>query len=192
MAAASGTIDAGARLVTFVQYGGADGSLGSDQTGRQAGCPPPQPRQVTPMSSSAKQTIATIVPTFRYRDAPAAIAWLGRAFGLEPHLVVPGPDGTIAHAQLVFGHGMIMLSSASDGEYGNLVKTPAELGGVAGQSPYLIVADTDAHYAGAKAAGAEILIDIKDEDYGGRGYTCRDPEGYIWNFGSYDPWAAQN
>ncbi len=39
-----------------------------------------------------------------------------------------------------------------------------------------------------QAAGAEIILDIKDEDYGGRGYTCRDPEGHVWNFGSYDPW----
>ena len=57
------------------------------------------------------------------------------------------------------------------------------------QSPYVIVADADAHYARAKAAGAEIVMDIKDEDYGGRGYSCRDPEGHVWNFGTYDPWA---
>jgi uncharacterized glyoxalase superfamily protein PhnB len=143
------------------------------------------------MSSHTKSTTATIIPTFRYRDGPAAIEFLCRAFGFERHLVVPGPDDTIAHAQLRFGNGMIMLASATDSEYGRLTKTPAELGGVAGQSPYVIVADTDAHYAQAKAAGVEILIDIKDEDYGGRGYSCRDPEGYIWNFGSYDPWVAE-
>ncbi|TMB01350.1 MAG: glyoxalase, partial [Deltaproteobacteria bacterium] len=56
------------------------------------------------------------------------------------------------------------------------------------QSPYVIVADADAHYARAKAAGAEIVMDIKDEDYGGRGYSARDPEGHLWNFGTYDPW----
>ena len=37
-------------------------------------------------------------------------------------------------------------------------------------------------------AGARIVIDIKDEDHGGRGYSCRDPEGHLWNFGTYDPW----
>jgi uncharacterized glyoxalase superfamily protein PhnB len=52
----------------------------------------------------------------------------------------------------------------------------------------LIASDADAIYARAKAAGAEILLDIKDEDYGGRGFTCRDREGHIWNFGTYDPW----
>ncbi len=52
-----------------------------------------------------------------------------------------------------------------------------------------MVADPDALFRSAQAAGAEIVIDIKDEDYGGRGFTCRDPEGHVWSFGSYDPWA---
>jgi uncharacterized glyoxalase superfamily protein PhnB len=55
----------------------------------------------------------------------------------------------------------------------------------------MIVPDPDAHYARAKAEGAEIVIDIKDEDYGGRGYTCRDLEGHVWTFGSYDPWQGE-
>ena len=132
----------------------------------------------------------TIIPTLRYRDAPAAIDWLCRAFGFEKHLVVPGDGGTIAHAQLTFGNGMIMLGSARDDEFGRLQMTPAQVGGVGTQSPYVIVADADAHYARAVAAGAEIVYPLKDEDYGGRGYSCRDPEGHLWNFGTYDPWAA--
>ena len=48
--------------------------------------------------------------------------------------------------------------------------------------------NADDHYAQARAAGAEILIDIQDMDYGGRGYTCRDLEGHIWSFGTTDPW----
>ena len=51
----------------------------------------------------------------------------------------------------------------------------------------MIVEDADKHYARAVEAGAEILLDLVDQDYGGRGYSCRDPEGYIWNFGTYDP-----
>jgi uncharacterized glyoxalase superfamily protein PhnB len=54
------------------------------------------------------------------------------------------------------------------------------------------VDDADAHYARAAAAGAEIVLDIVDEDYGGRGYSCRDPEGHLWNFGTYDPWARDH
>ena len=142
------------------------------------------------MTGNAKKTKANVIPAMRYHDATAAISWLCEAFGFEPQLVVPGENGTIAHAQLVFGNGMIMLGSAVDNEFGRLVKPPRDLGGVATQSPYIIVEDADEHYARAVAAGAEIVVDLKDEDYGGRSYSCRDPEGHVWNFGTYDPWVT--
>ncbi len=140
------------------------------------------------MPSPAKNTRATVIPALRYHDAPKAIDWLCAAFGFEKHLVVPGPNNTIAHAQLSFGNGMVMLGSAHDTEYGKLVTHPSETGGLETQTAYVIVADVDAHYAKAKTAGAKIVIDIKDEDYGGRDYTCRDLEGHVWTFGNYDPW----
>jgi uncharacterized glyoxalase superfamily protein PhnB len=140
------------------------------------------------MAESIKSLPATVIPAMRYRDAPRAIEWLCRAFGFEKHLVVPDKDGGIAHAQLTYGNGMIMLGSARDDAFGRLLRTPADAGTTT-QSPYIIVPDADAHYARAKAAGAEIVLDIKDEDHGGRGYSCRDPEGHLWNFGTYDPWA---
>lgn len=142
----------------------------------------------------AANTRATVIPCLRYRNAPAAIDWLCTAFGFERQTVHANTDGTIAHAQLTFGNGMIMLGSvsptglATDSAWGRLIRQPDELGGAETQSAYLIVTDADAVYAQAKAAGAEILLDIKDEDYGGRGFTCRDLEGHIWNFGTYDPW----
>jgi uncharacterized glyoxalase superfamily protein PhnB len=131
---------------------------------------------------------ATIIPTLRYRDAAAAIEWLCRAFGFERHLVVPGDNGRIEHAQLVLGNGMIMLGTQRDDEFGKLQKTPAEVGGVGTESPYIVVADADAHHTRAVAAGAKVVYALKDEDYGGRGYSCRDPEGHLWSFGTYDPW----
>jgi uncharacterized glyoxalase superfamily protein PhnB len=133
-----------------------------------------------------------IIPTLRYRDAPAAIDWLCRAFGFERHLVVPDEDGGIAHAQLTCPGGMIMLGTSRDDEFGRLQKSPLEVQGPTTQSPYVIVDDTDAHYERAKAAGAKIVYDIRDNDYGGRGYSCLDPEGHLWNFGSYDPWTAEH
>jgi len=141
------------------------------------------------MPTLAKNTRATVIPCLRYRDAPAAIKWLCSTFGFEEQLVVPNPDGTIAHAQLRFGNGMIMLGSVVDSEYGRLIKQPDEIGGAETQSAYVIVADADAIYQRAKAAGAKIVLDIKDEDYGGRGFTCRDLEGRLWTFGTYDPWS---
>ena len=140
------------------------------------------------MKKDAKETVANVILTMRYSDAPAAIEWLCRAFGFIEHLVVPGDGGTITHAQLLYGNGMIMLGSSRDDIYGKLQKPPGSAEGIVTHSAYIIVADADQHYARAVAAGAEILVDIKDEDYGGRGYTCRDPEGFIWNFGTYDPW----
>ena len=137
----------------------------------------------------AERAHGRIVPTLRYRDAAAAIDWLCEAFGFERHLVVPGEGGRIVHAQLVCGNGMIMLGSAGDDEFDRLQKPPADVGGVGTQSPYIIVPDADAHYERAKAAGARIVYEIRDEDYGGRGYSCLDPEGHLWNFGTYDPWA---
>lgn len=133
-------------------------------------------------------TKANIIPTMRYRDAAAAIEWLCRAFGFEEHLVVPGDAGTIAHAQLVLGDGMIMLGSARDDAWGALVKPPRDRGGATG-AVYVVVEDADAHHARAAAAGAEIVEPLEDKEYGGRGYGCRDLEGQVWSFGTYDPWA---
>jgi len=143
------------------------------------------------MTSTAKNTRATIIPCLRYDDAPAAIEWLCRAFGFEKHAVYANADGSIAHAQLVFGNGMVMLGSTSreDSEWGRLTRQPAQLGGAETQSPYVVVDDADATYASAKSAGAKIAFDIKNEDYGGRGFSCFDLEGHLWNFGTYDPWA---
>jgi len=142
------------------------------------------------MPSFAKNTTSTVIPGLRYRDANAAIKWLCDTFGFEKQLVVPNKDGSIAHAQLSFGNGMIMLGSAVESEFGRLMRQPDEIGGAETQSPYLIVSDADAIYVRAKAAGARIEIDIKDEDYGGRGFSCRDPEGHLWNIGTYDPWVV--
>ena len=127
----------------------------------------------------------SIVPSLRYRAAPAAIEWLGRALGFEEHLVVPAEDGTITHAQLIFGHGMIMLGTTRDEEDGMV--QPSEAGGNT-RGVYLLVEDPDAHCARAKAAGAEIVMEVEDQHYGGRLYSCKDPEGHLWHIGSYDPW----
>jgi uncharacterized glyoxalase superfamily protein PhnB len=135
-------------------------------------------------------TRTTAIPCLRYRDAPAAIDWLCRVFGLERHLVVPGDAGGIAHAQLVLGGGMVMLGSTSnDNAYGRLVKQPGDLGGAQTQTTYLVVADADAVHARVRAAGATVTIELRDEDHGGRGFSCLDPEGHLWSIGTYDPWA---
>jgi len=130
-----------------------------------------------------------MIPALIYKDAPAAIEFLGKAFGFEKHLVVPGEGNVIHHAELSLGGLMVMLGSAQSGsEYSNRVRTPKENGGFVTQSPYIVVDDPDGFHERAKKHGA--VIDIKDEDHGGRGFTCADPEGNLWNFGSYDPWKS--
>jgi uncharacterized glyoxalase superfamily protein PhnB len=143
------------------------------------------------MPAFAKDTKATVIPVLRYRDAPAAIEWLCRTFGFEKNLVVPGGGGTIAHAQPSFGNGMVMLGLALEkaSEFGGLMKQPDEIGGAETQCAYVVVNDADAVWAKAMAAGARIAVEIKDEDYGGRGFSCYDLEGHLWSFGTYDPWS---
>jgi uncharacterized glyoxalase superfamily protein PhnB len=134
-----------------------------------------------------------IIPNLRYADAPRAIDFLCAAFGFEKRAVyMSGEDpAVVQHAQLVWRDRMVMVSSALDTEIARAsgLRTVAEAGG-ATASLYLIVEDVDAHAARARACGAEILGGPDDKDYGGRGYGARDPEGNLWSFGSYDPWAA--
>ena len=129
-----------------------------------------------------------VIPTMRYRDAPAAIDWLCRVLGFARHLVVPGEDGAIAHAQLVLGDGMIMLGSARDDDYGRLMTVPGPSGANT-QAACLVVDDVETVHERALAAGAEIVSPLENPEYGGSFFACRDPEGHVWNIGSYDPWA---
>ena len=125
-----------------------------------------------------------IFPALRYRDAPAAIEWLERAFGFERLAVHPGPDGTVAHAELILDGGVVMLGSVKPDAYG--ARSPREVGEIS-QSLYVWVADVDAHHARAAAAGAEVFRGPEDTFYGSREYSCRDPEGHVWSFGTYRP-----
>jgi len=142
------------------------------------------------MHTGSQAIQGAIVPTLRYRDLAAAIEWLCRAFGFEKHVVVNGADGSARYAELTFGDGMIMLGPVEDSAIGGLMTQPDLTGGSETQICYLFVDDVAAHWAKAMAAGAEIVLDIEDERCS-RGYSCRDPEGHIWNFGTYNPWRHQ-
>ena len=132
----------------------------------------------------------TIVPILRYRDVAAATEWLCQAFGFEKHMVVRGDGGEIRYAQLAFGDGLVMLGMAEHGlpDVDTPMLQPALAGNGGAQTPYVFVESIAAHYRRAKAAGAPIVLDLDDEDSEGRGYSCQDPEGHIWNFGTYNPW----
>ena len=133
---------------------------------------------------------STVIPALRYRNAPAAIDWLCQVFGFTRHAVYGGEDGTIGHAELSLGGGMIMLGSQKDDDFGRSFKSPADLGGIETRSAYIVVADADAVYARALAAGAAIVRPLQDTPYGSREFAVKDPEGHTWSAGTYDPWAA--
>jgi uncharacterized glyoxalase superfamily protein PhnB len=126
-----------------------------------------------------------IFPVLFYRDAGAAIDWLVRAFGFQRRMASPGPDDLIAHAELSLGNAVIMLASVNAARGW---KSPRDLGAV-NQSICVYVDDPDSHEARARAAGAEIMLELTTKDYGARDYTCRDLEGHVWTFGTYRPGA---
>lgn len=131
---------------------------------------------------------STIIPCLRYRDAHAAIDWLCRAFGFVRQAVYEDGAGGIVHAQLTYGAGMVMLGSARDDELGRHLRPPTRVDGHATQCTCVVVPDCHAHYDQARACGAAIVTPYADRRHGGAGYSCRDPEGHLWWFGSYDPW----
>lgn len=130
----------------------------------------------------------SIFPALRYRDAAAALDWLKKAFGFEEKSVHRGDDGTVHHAELRHGTGLIMFGQhREDGWLGGEAPEPLR----STVSLYVVVPDPDAHHARAKAAGATIVRELTDEDYGSREYSARDPEGNLWSFGTYDPYASE-
>jgi len=147
---------------------------------------------MTDMENYSKNCKSTVIPGLRYQNAPAMIEWLCGTFGFEKQAVYTGPNGAVMHAQLTFGNGMIMVGSVDNGTQSSyLLKQPDQIGGMETQAPYLVVSDCDALYAGAKAAGARMLTALEEKEYGGKAFTCSDPEGHIWHLGTFDPWEPQ-
>jgi uncharacterized glyoxalase superfamily protein PhnB len=124
----------------------------------------------------------TIFPLLRYDNARAAIRWLCDAFGFSVRFTVPESGSFVRHAQLSLGTNIIMVGSCRD----DGIKSPKSLG-AATQALAVYVSDVDAHYAKARAAGAEIAAAPTDTDFGSREYHVRDCEGHSWTFGNYRP-----
>lgn len=128
-----------------------------------------------------------IFPAFRYANADAAVQWLKDAFGAEEKELHRRDDGSIAHAELRFGAGLIMLGQYdANGWMGG--KPPDPLASTA--SLYIVVDDPDAHCKRTRDAGATIVRELEDMPYGSREYSARDLEGNLWSFGTYDPYAT--
>jgi uncharacterized glyoxalase superfamily protein PhnB len=136
------------------------------------------------MVQTARVAAGTMYPCLFYQEPAAAIDWLASAFGFETLLSVPGHEpGTIAHAELRLGDGVVMLGTA---QHERGFASPRDIPAT-NQGIYIYIVDVDEHYERARAAGAEIIQAPRDEEYGERGYAARDLEGHFWSFGSYHP-----
>jgi uncharacterized glyoxalase superfamily protein PhnB len=127
-------------------------------------------------------TNPTVFPSLVYDDAGAALDFLVAAFGAERHAVY-GENGAIRHAEVRLGNGIVMFGPARAGAKA----TRGKGGGI-----YVAVSDPDAMCARAREAGAEIVLEPFDTDYGSRDFGAKDSEGNVWHFGTYQPFAYQD
>ena len=120
-------------------------------------------------------------PCLNYRDAPAAIGFLVEAFGFQEALVVPGEDeGIVAHSQLRWPEGGGVMLGTADREDSEFARLPTSCASV-----YVVTDDPHAVFDRATAAGARVVREMRDEDYGSTGFSVLDPEDNIWSFGTY-------
>jgi uncharacterized glyoxalase superfamily protein PhnB len=129
------------------------------------------------MATPTPQTQPQVVPYLYYADAAAALEWLAKAFGFREMNRMAGADGKVAHAAMSLDDGGLIMLGCPGPNYRN----PKNLGAKT-QSLYIHVRDVDAHFARARKAGARILEEPKDQEYGQRRYGAEDPEGHAWYF----------
>ncbi|MFE6228681.1 MULTISPECIES: VOC family protein [unclassified Streptomyces] len=123
-----------------------------------------------------------ICPALKYRDAKAAIRLLTEAFGFTATAVYEGEDGLVAHAELSYGNGTVMLgSTGTDSVFDKAMGAGGPVG------VYVRVRDVDEHHARAVEHGVEIVMPPTDQEYGSRDYMAKDAEGNVWSFGTYAP-----
>ncbi|MGH9247178.1 MAG: VOC family protein [Acidimicrobiales bacterium] len=132
------------------------------------------------MTTTTQQ--ATVWPVLAYRDARAALAFLGDAFGFEQRAAYArdDDDSFIEHAEMRWplGGGVMFGSVAmDDSPFGQMTAGT--------HAVYVVCDDPDALFTRAVAAGAKVVRGLADEDYGSRGFTVRDCEGNLWSFGTY-------
>jgi uncharacterized glyoxalase superfamily protein PhnB len=134
----------------------------------------------------ADTTPPTIFAEVRYRDPHTAMDLLTNAFGFEQRLVVPDEDGTIVHAEFVYGNGLVMLGAEVDESVG---LGPTVFGG---SCLCVVVDDPDRHHQHAAAYGVDVVMPLRDTNYGARSYAARDHEGNLWVFSNYQPLAGES
>jgi uncharacterized glyoxalase superfamily protein PhnB len=127
----------------------------------------------------------TFKPTAFYRDALAALRWLEAAFGFETTTLVTDDAGAVGYSEMTFLGGTVSINPGFTSEIiGNArMVSPMDIEGQGTQFIRVQLPDgLDAHCERARAAGARITQEPRDEFYGERTYRAMDPEGHVWNF----------
>jgi uncharacterized glyoxalase superfamily protein PhnB len=135
----------------------------------------------TDIDNTAKAPAPQVWPTFRAADARALIRFLVEAFGFQ-ETVVYGEGDHVDHAELAWPLGGGIMFGSAPKEITDQDDWPLRPGTL---GTYTVTDDPDALYARAKAAGARIVRELNDTDYGSREFTAADPEGNRWSFGTY-------
>lgn len=131
------------------------------------------------MPKDPPNNMPRVTPNLFYDDLGAALDFLCKTFGFETRMSMPGPDGSLVHAELQVADGVIMVSPASDADHWS---SPRSAGGRVTQSLYIYVDGVDAHCSRARAGGAEIVSEPEEMFWGDRTYVATDPEGHRWTF----------
>lgn len=132
-----------------------------------------------------------LFPSLRYENISQALVWLNKTFGFTEHLRWTDPEGTIRHAEMLYGNIFIELASVEES-----YKSPKQLGGVS-TTIALLIDNVDEHYKKTLAAGATIIFEPTDKPWGLRQYKVEDLEGYHWEFSQFikdvpsEKWGAQ-
>src|SRR5262245_16833965 len=125
-----------------------------------------------------------MTPVLRYRNPGAAARWLCEAFGFRERASAQESDQHVKYILLGLAESLVLVRPVSSSVFDDLMVQPGAVGGGNTHVLYLPVGDAERHCAHAKSAGAKIELEPQDDGLGGRFYTCRDPEGHLWSFGT--------
>jgi uncharacterized glyoxalase superfamily protein PhnB len=130
-----------------------------------------------PREAALPSDFPQITPCVFYDDPRSSMEWLAKAFGFATRVCVSDGAGAVVHAEMELGAGVIQVGPAHDN-----LRSPRSLGGACTQSVCVYVADVDARYERARAAGARIYLELSDKEYGDRSFGAFDCEGHLWWF----------
>ena len=123
----------------------------------------------------------TVSPYIAVEDAERAIEFYSRALGAKEVVRMDGPDGKIAHAELMIGDSHVMLSDPFPQAS---TRPPHELGGTSA-SMFVYVEDVDAVVKQAVEAGASLTMEVADQFWGDRFGAITDPFGHVWSVATH-------